>query len=196
MSSLKEIAELVQRQVSTANDESKLTVEEVEASAILEYAWQTLQMAWKEKRENGEYIIPSTLLREEELTVINGAADISELPILKALPSEMWLQNIGGIGNPCEYIKSTVNMAQLMTGDDSLPDNVRTYYVLGNKIRFPSGAHSKTVSVIYANDGSDLDADDVQCDEAIGALVRERLLQSYLGKVAPQDVTNNENPNQ
>lgn len=195
MASLKEISELVWRQIGTANDEARITLEEVDAAAILEYAWQQLQMAWKNKRDDGEYVVPSYLLREGELKVKNNEADISGFGILKGLPSEMWLQNIGGIGCGCNYIKTTVNMAQLMCEDDSLDADTKTYYVIGERIKFPKGVHSEKLPIIYANDGTDLNSQDIIVDEAIGNLVRQALLASYLGKVTPKDDTNNSTPN-
>ena len=196
MASLKEISELVWRQIGTANDEARITLEEVDAAAILEYAWQMLQMAWKNKRDEGEYIVPSYLLREGELIVKDNKADISKLGILKGLPSEMWLQNIGGIGCGCNYVKTTLNMAQLMCEDDSLDDDTKTYYVIGEEINFPKGTHKDTLPIIYANDGSDLNSEDISIDESVGNLVRQALLASYLGKTTPKDVTNNSNPNE
>ncbi len=189
------ISELVWRQVTTDNDESKLTLEEVDLAVKLEYGWQMLQMNWRERRENGEYFIPSYLSREDDLNIKDNEASIKDLKILKALPSEMWLQQVG-VGCSCDYVKTTINQAQLMCDDESLPDGTRTYYVVGEKIKFPKGAHADIVPIIYASDGSDLDSLVVSVDEAIGALVRERVLASYLGKITPEDVTNNSNSNQ
>jgi hypothetical protein len=192
--SLQAIAEDVWLQIGGGTDESRIQLEQVIQNATNEYAWQMLQLAWREKRENGEYIIPSYLSRETILKVKNNEADISDLNILKGIQSEQWLQQIGDVTG-CVYTKTTINQAQLMADDDSLGEDARTYYVIGNKIRFPKGAHSEEVPMIYANDGSDLDSDEVIVDDAVGALVSERLLLKYLGKITPSDTTNNSNGN-
>ena len=192
MASLLEIAEIVWLQIGGGTDESSTELETVAASARLEYAWQMLQMAWRDKRENGEYIVPAYLSREKELKIVANEADISDLNILRAIPQEMWLQQISGLDG-CIYTKTTINMAQLMDGDDALGADAKTYMIIGNKIKFPKGTHADKLNLIYANDGSDLDADDVNVDDAIGALVKERLLASYLGKIVPEDKTNNSN---
>lgn len=194
MTSLQAIAEDIWLQIGGGNDEARTQLEQVEQAAIVEYAWQMLQMAWRDKRENGEYIVPSYLSREVELKVVNNEADISKLNILKGLPSEMWLQQIGDILG-CTYTKTTINQSQLMADDDSMPDDSRTYFVIGEKIRFPKGTHSDKLPMIYANDGSDLDGKETFVDDAIGALVSERLMAKYFGKVAQEDVTNNSNGN-
>lgn len=189
-----EISELVWRQVTGGNDETKLLLEEVDAAARLEYAWQMLQMAWRDKAQEGEWIVPSYLSREAELEIKNNEADISKLPILNSIPAEMYIQQVGGLCD-CVYTKTTINNAQLFCDDDSLPEGEKTYYILGNKIKFPKGAHAEKLPIIYANDGSDLDSKTVQIDDAIGALVRQSLLTSYLGKQVAQDVTNNSSSN-
>ncbi len=194
MTSLQAIAEDIWLQIGGGNDEARTQLEQVEQAATIEYAWQMLQMAWRDKRENGEYTVPSYLSREVELKVVNNEADISKLNILKGFPSEMWLQQIGDVSG-CTYTKTTVNQAQLMADDDSMPDDSRTYLVIGEKIRFPRGTHSDKLPMIYANDGSDLDGKETFVDDAIAALVSERLLQKYLGKVVPEDVTNNSTAN-
>jgi hypothetical protein len=192
--SLKAVAEDVWLQVTSISDEPRIEQEQVEQNAKSEYAWQMLQMYWREKKENGEYPMPSYLLRETELKIVNDEANIEDLAVLRSIPCDLWIQMVGTFS--CLYTKTTVNQAQLMEGDDALGDNAKTYFVVGNKFKFPKGVHSNKIPLIYANDGSDLDADDVQVDDAIAALVRERLLASYIGKIAPQDVTNNSNPNQ
>lgn len=190
-----EISELVWRQVTAANDETKLLLEEVDAAARLEYAWQMLQMTWRNRAQEGEWIVPSYLSRETELTIKNNEADISELPILNSLPSEMYIQSVGGICD-CVYTKTTINNAQIFCDEDSLPENEKTYYLVGNKIKFPKGTHSDKLPLIYANDGSDLNTKEVSVDDAIGALVRQALLTSYLGRQIPEDASNNSNSNQ
>lgn len=191
---LYEISELVWRQIGSANDEARTTLEEVDAAARVEYAWQMLQMTWRNRAQEGEWIVPSYLSREVEIEIKNNEADISNLPILNSLPSEMYIQQVGDSCD-CIYTKTTINLAQILCDEDSLPDHEKTYYLIGNKIRFPKGTHADTLPLIYANDGSDLNSKEVMIDDAVGNLVRQALLASYLGKVIPADVTNNSSPN-
>ena len=113
---------------------------------------------------------------------------------MKGLPDERWLMNVGGVGCSCDYVKSTINTSQLLCDDDSLGENVKKYYVVGNKIKFPNGAHSDIVSIIYAHNGETLD-DNMTIDDSIGGIVRQRLIEIYLGKIVPEDKTNNSNSN-
>lgn len=126
--------------------------------------------------------------------MINNEADISGLNVFEGFPSEIWLQNIGGINCECKYIKSTVNRSQLLCDDDSLPETARTYYVVKNKIKFPNGVHSNKLPIIYAGMGEGIDGD-IDIDDAIASLVRQRLIDIYLGKIAKEDVTNNSDSN-
>ena len=59
---------------------------------------------------------------------------------------------------------------------------------------FPKGAHKSPLKIVYANVGEGVDGS-IECDEAIASLVLEKLDALYLGKVAPVDVTNNNNSN-
>lgn len=195
MLSLQEVSETFWLQMGGGSDESRVTLEEIIATAQAEYAWQLLQLAWKEKRdEGGSYTVPSEILSEDEITVVNNEADIAILPIMRSVPWEQWLGQIGDLTCDCKYIKSTLNLSQILCDDDSM-GNVRTYYVVGNKIKFPQGTHSNKLPIIYANDGTSLDSQETFIPDAISALVRERLGVIYLGKVVPADTTNNSNPN-
>lgn len=167
---------------------------EFQRTAINEFAYQSLLMAWKEKSDEGYFDIPSYLLTEVEKEVVDGEMDISDLKYFKSLPMQVWLVNIGGLNCHCKYVKSDVNMTALLCEDDSLDDAAKTYYPLGKKIVFPKGTHASPLKIIYANIGENLDGK-LEVDEAIGALVRERLNNIYLGKLPPADVTNNNNPN-
>ena len=155
-----------------------------------EYAYQMLLLYWKEKREEGFFNIPSNLLSTTKLDVVNNKADISELGIFRGFPSDIWLQNVGGLGCSCKYVKTDVNKAQLLCEDDSLPDEARTFLPLANEILFPKGVHENPITIIYANMGENVDGD-IEIDDAIAAIVRTRLNEIYLGKIPKEDVTNN-----
>lgn len=192
---LKEVANLAWLQIGGGTDESRVTLEEVIATARYEYAWQMLQLAWRERREEGTFYIPSYLAKEVELPIVNNQIDISKEPIMKGLPDERWLVNVGGIGCACEYVKSNINNAQVLCDDDSLGDMVKTYVVIGDKIVFPKGAHGSKLTIIYAHNGSSLDENEITIDDSIGGIVRQRLVEIYLGKTTPEDRTNNSNAN-
>lgn len=193
---LKSIAEVSWRQLfPNPSDEAAVTVEEFIETAKAEYAYQMLLLYWKEKREQGSFNIPSNLLSTIELKVVNNVADISQLGVFRGLPNDLWLQNIGGIGSKCKYIKSNVNHAQILEDDDSLPDNYRTYYAVGNTIVFPQGVHDNPVPITYANMGENIDGE-IEIDDTIAAIVRSRLNDIYLGKVGKEDVTNDSNSNE
>lgn len=191
---LKSLVESAWLQLGGGTDESRIKLEAMIEDAKGLYAWEMLQWAWKERREEGFYLIPSHLSTEVELPVENNEIDISSLKMLKYLPQEMYLQNIGGLTCECEYIKTTINQAQLMCDDDSLPDNSKTYLIVGKKIKFPKGAHANKLSIIYANDGTDID-DSLEVEDAMAGVVRVRLIELYAGKTIPEDKTNNTTSN-
>lgn len=193
MANLLEIADLAWSQLyPKGSEETAVTKEEFIATAKTEFAYQALLMAWKEKRDEGYFNVPSYLSTEVEIAVEKNVMDISGIKILKSLPQEVWLQNIGGLDCNCKYVKSTVNLSQLLCGDDSMGDNVRTYVVVGKKIKFPQGVHKTPLTLIYANSGQDVDGR-IEIDDAIGGIVRSRLIEIYGGKTGQEDETNNEN---
>lgn len=195
MASLKSIADLTWRQLfPKGSDETKITREEFLATAKSEYGYQFWIKSKADKAEDGEFYVPSYLLTEDILEVKDNEADISKLKsagkaVMQGMDQDMWLQNIGGIGCECTYIRTTVNRAQALCGDDSLPDDVKTYLVIGNKIKFPRGTHTTSLPIIYANNGSKVNSD-IEVDEVIGAMVRRGLLELYAGKVGAEDVIN------
>lgn len=195
MANLLEIANLSWSKIfPKGGDETTITREEFEATAKSEFAYQQLLMAWKEKREEGQFNVPSYLLTEVALDVDKNEVDISSLKILRSLPQEVWIQNVGGLLCDCTYIKSDINLTQLLCGDDSLNENQRTYLVIGNKIKFPQGTHKTPLPIIYANSGETVDGW-IEVDDAIGAMVRARLDEIYgpKGNVGQEDETNNKN---
>lgn len=188
---LKEIAELTHRQLfPTANGRAAVTLPEFVRTAVVEYAYQSLLLAWKDKKEEGVYEVPSYLLKSVEKDVIGNAVDISDLDTFKSLPMEAWLQGVEG--NGCRYIKTTYNNVKILADETSLPNGAKTFYAMENIIKFPKGA-SKTVVITYAGKGSAKGELDV--DDAIAAVVRQRLVDIYGGKTGAKDETNNENTN-
>lgn len=196
MANLLEIANLAwEQQFPLATDEVAISRESFISTAKNEYAYQFLLWYWKERGTEGVFNIPGNLSTESDpLPVVDNAIDISKLDILSRLPNDLWLQKIDKLTSDCLYVKSNINQTQLLKDDDSLPDNAKPYLIVGKKIIFPKGTHSDKLTIIYANSGQQVD-DNIEVDEAIGALVRQRLNEMYLGKVAPTDKTNNTNPN-
>lgn len=191
MAALKSVCETSWRQVfPNPSDESAVTLEEFIETGRNEYAYQMLLLYWKEKREEGFFDIPSNLLSTTKLKVENNKADISDLGIFRGFPSDVWLQNVGGIGCSCKYIKTDVNKVQVLADDDSMPDEARTFLPLGQEILFPKGVHENPITIIYANMGENVDGD-IEIDDTIAAIVRTRLNEIYLGKIPKEDVTNN-----
>lgn len=194
LSNLLSIAEQAFLQIfPNAGDETLVTREQFIATAKQMYAYEMLLYYWNERNREGEFVMPSHLLSEVELEVVDNKMDISSLNVFRSLPSDLWLQNIGGLDCKCKYVKSDVNMSQLMCGDDSLGD-VKTYIPLSKKIIFPDGVHANKLTLIYANMGETTD-EKVEVDDALGAIVRTRLIELYAGKIGSEDKTNNTNPN-
>lgn len=191
MSNLLEIAETVFRQVyPNPTDETKTKLGEIISSAKGEYAYQLWMKLMAERREEGYFEVPSYLLTEKELDVVSNEIDLTGLQIMRSLPSEIFLQQVGGINCDCLYVKSTLNLAQVLCDDDSLPDSAKIYYVVGKKIKFPKGTHKTPLPIIYANGGEKVD-DMIEVDSVVGGIVRRTLLDLYLGKVGKEDKTNN-----
>lgn len=193
MANLNEIADLSWlKNNPSGSDETAIPKEVYIRTAYNEFAYQSLLMAWKQKADD-YYEVPSYLLTEVEKDVVKNEIDISDLHYFKSLPMEMWLQRIGEMDCECRYIKSTLNLSQLLCEDDSLPDDNRPYYAIGNKIKFPKGTHKNKLLITYANMGDTLSGY-VEVDEAIASIIRDKLDAIYSGKVPQTDVTNNTNP--
>lgn len=176
-------------------DETATTLEEITASARLEYAYQYLLWYWKEKGMEGVFNMPGDLSKETDpLPVVNNEVDISDLDIMSRLPNDLWLQKIGKLTDDCVYVKSNINQTQLLKDDDSLPDSYYPFVILGKKIIFPKGTHSNPITFIYAGSGKDIDGT-IEVDDAVGALVKNALLNQYLGRIGIEDKTNNTNAN-
>ncbi len=85
-------------------------------------------------------------------------------------------------------------MSQLMCEDDSLGDDAKTYFVVGKVIKFPNGTHKTPLPIIYANNGEKVNGQ-IEVDDAIGGIVRTRLIEIYGGKIGKEDKSNDLNPN-
>ncbi len=191
MANLLSIAELAWNQLfPNSGDDAKIRVEEFIASAKSEYAYQ-VWLKMKAEKAEGEFEVPSWMLSTAMLEVVDDVMDISSLKVLRGLDSsELWLQNIGGIGCKCRYIKSTVNRAQLLCDDDSLPDDARTFIPIDKQIEFPRGVHTSPLPIIYINNGEKVDGK-IEIDDVLGGLVRRGLLELYAGKTDKEDKTTN-----
>lgn len=190
---LREAAELAWRQIfPNPGDETAITKEEFIQTALLQYSWEVWRNAKEDKRSEGFYNVPSNLMSSTTLDIKENKVDLSGLNILRALPNDTWLINVGGFLSKCKYIASTINTTQLLEDDDSLPDDARTYLVVGNEIIFPKGAHSNQIPLIYANNGLGIDSDEVEIDEMLGAIIRTKLIDIY-GRKGAEDETNNSN---
>lgn len=195
MANLFETAELAFRQIfPNPGDETGITREEFMSTAREIYSRSMWLQMKLDKREEGLWNVPSNLLTETKLEVVDDEIDLSKLKILRSLPNDLWLQNVGGLTCKCTYIGSNINLTQLLC-DDEFQDDSYTYVIVGKKIKFPKGTHDSHISIIYANNGSEVDEKRVEIDDAIAATVRDQLINLYLRK-GMEDVTNNTNSNQ
>lgn len=193
MASLNELVQTVYDIVNPLpRAKNSIDIEDYKSAARLEYAAAMWIYRQEQRNLDGQFQMPSDLLTDTELNVVNDEADISGLKFLSALPDDLWIQNLGGINCECKYVKTNINLAQVLCDDESLGSD-RRYYVSGKKIKFPDGTHANKIPITYANNGNDVD-DDVEVNEYIGSKVRDKLLAVY-GKKLPVDVTNNSNPN-
>lgn len=196
MANLLSIAELAWRQLfPNPGDENAVSREEFIATAKTEYAYQLWLKIKQDKVQYGESEVPSYLLSQVDLPIVDNAMDISELKILRSIDQELWLQDIGGFNCKCTYIKSTQSMSKVLCDDDSLPEDAKTYYPIGKKIIFPAGTHADTLSITYANSGEKID-DMIEIDDMVAGLIRRSLIEIYGGKMGQEDKTDNSNSNQ
>lgn len=195
MANLLSIAEQAWAQLfPRPTDEEAVDREDFVATAKSEYAFQIWRKIKEDKVLYGDCDIPSYLLSEKELDVADNIMDISSLKIMRSIDQELWLQDIGGIGCECQYIKSTLNNSKLLCDDDSLPDDSRTFYPMGKKIIFPKGVHKTPLAIVYANQGEEIDGR-IEIDDAIGGILRTRLIEIYGGKIGVPDTANDSDPN-
>lgn len=190
MANLLSIAELACRTINPNPTPSQIA--QFVETAKVEYAASLWILAKEEEMLNGFFDIPSSLLTRIEMEVKNNEIDASELKTLNVLSGDRWLADVGGLDCECHYIKSTLNQEKILCDDDSA-GNAKTYYVVGKKIVFPRGTHSKKIPIIYANTGSELD-DHMEVDDYAASKVREKLQQLY-GNKFPEDKTINNSIN-
>lgn len=193
MSNLKEIAQVNYDQIyPNATAETSIKVDHFISEGKNRYAWELFRISKEEKRSEGEWEIPSVLWREADVEVVNDKADISMLNIFRSFEGDTWIGNIGGIGCECNYLRQSVNLGQILCDEDYW-GNDKPYYVIGQSIKFPVGAHKSTLPITYASNGEDLE-DEIEIDDAIGALVSEYLYKKFSGKL-PEDRTADSNSN-
>lgn len=198
MADLRSIAELVWKQMNpNPGNETKITRGQVIETAKTEYAYWMWRKIKEDKAAEGESNVPSYLLDEKEVEVQNNYIDISDIGIMRSIDQDLWLQDVRPVEVDakceCQYIKTTFNTNKALCDDDSIPDTAKTYYPLGKKIIFPRGTHSERLVLVYAKNATGID-EEIEVEEAIGAQVRRSLMDIYLGKVQPEDKTNNTNP--
>lgn len=195
MANLKEIAEVAWGQLfPNPGDEVAVDREDFVSTAKTEYAFQIWRRIVEDKREYGTADIPSYLLTEVRLPVVGDEIDLTGLNIMRSVPEEQWLQDVGGMNCDCSYVKSSVNDWKKLCDDDSLPDDAKIVYPVGKKLKFPLGTHADEIQITYANQGEDID-DVIEIDDAIGGIVRMRLIEIYGGKVGQEDKRNDSNTN-
>lgn len=192
MANLLEIAELAWSQIwPHPTDEAAITKEEFITTAKIQYPLQMWVHARNTKNEDGVFNIPSNILvQSDPLPVKDNKIDISGLKIMRGLPNERWLQNIGGLTCQCKYVKSDVNLSQIFQDvDDGLPDGTKTFLILGKEIIFPKGTHANALPIIYASDGIENDGL-YEVDDVVGALIQQQLISIYGGKMGKEDSNN------
>lgn len=193
MANLLSIAEQAWSQLfPRPGDEEAVDREDFVATAKAEYAYQLWRKIKEDKVLYGDCDIPSYLLSEKELEVVNNEMDISSLKIMRSIDQELWLQNIGGINCECNYVKSTLNQSKMYCDDDSLSDDSKPYFPQGLKIKFPKGVHKSPLEITYANNGEEIDGR-IEVDDAVGGIVRVRLIEIYGGKIGQEDKSNDSN---
>lgn len=197
MGSLQSYAELAYRQVyPNPNDETPVTLVEFIETAKGEYAYGVWELNRADVYQLGENNIPPTLLSEYELEVKDKVADISKVKAMRSLPNNTWIQQIGSFDcEGCKYLIMDLNKFKLLCDDDSRTPFEKIVVVLGKTLRFPNGTFEEDgkVPMIFANLGTELD-EELEIDDAIGAMIRRKLVDMY-SKKAAEDKTNNTNGN-
>lgn len=194
MANLKEISAAVYGKVyPNATIQTPVKVEHFIEAAKSKYAFELWRLSKELKRSEGEWDIPSALLRQGEIEVKDNVADISNIHVFRTSDGETWIGNIGGIGCECNYIKKTVNLSQILC-DDEYDGNGKPFVVIGDKINFPQGVHKSKLPIIYASSGDDLN-EEIPIDDTTAELVSIYLDQRFSNKM-PTDETVNDNSNQ
>jgi len=192
---LKEVAEVAWLQLFPGGaDEPTVDREDFVSTAKSEFAFQLWRKIKEDKFLYGESDIPSYLLTETELDVVNDEIDLKDLHIMRSIDQELWLQDVGGMNCECMYIKSTVNNWKALCDDDSLPDDAKVFYPLGLKVKFPLGTHANKIAITFAKSGEDIE-DNIEVDDAIAGIVRRELINIYGNKLGVEDEKNDSNSN-
>jgi hypothetical protein len=193
MADLLSISQVIYDQVfPNATAQTSVKVDHVIEEAKIRYAYEMWLRSKISAREDGGWEVPSSLLREADLEIVNNEADISDLKIFRSFDGDMWVQGIGGFNCECTYMRQSVNLSKMLCDDEYL-GNAKPYIAVGTKIKFPKGAHAKTIPIIYASSGEDL-GDEIQVDDGIGGLVSDYLWKRFTNRL-PEDRTNDSNTN-
>lgn len=197
MARIKSIAEIVYRRINpNGGDEVGNYLGEFIATAKLQYATLLWKLNREDKYRDGVNEVPSEILQTAELEVIKNEADITHLKPLRNFGGNIWLQNVGQFDcGGCKYTVMSNREYNLLCNDPSRNENDKAVVPIGNKLIFKDGLHRKdeTVNIIYAGNGSNFE-DDLEIQEAVGGMLLEELLKFY-GQKAPEDKSNNSNPN-
>lgn len=197
MSNLLEIASLAWQQLyPNPTDETAVSREEFITTAKVQYPLMMWVQARNTKNQDGEFEVPTNILAQSEpLSIVDNEMDISSLKILRGLPNEMWLVNLGGLTCECQYVKTTANKASIFCDvEDGLSDLTKTYLVVGDRVIFPKGTHADKLPILYASNGIENDGM-YEVDDVVGAMIQDKLIQIYGGKTGQEDTNNNGNPN-
>lgn len=193
MADLKEIAEVAYRQIfQNATAATSIKKEDFLSIARHRYAYEMFLMSKDLERLDGVFEIPTALLRKADLTVINGQIDISQLKIFRSFQGDLWLGRVGTGECDCSYVKHSVNISNILC-DTDYHGNSKPFVVIGDTIEFPQGTFAKTVPIIYASNGADVNGS-IEVDDAVGDRVSEYLWKRYSNRL-PEDRTNNANTN-
>lgn len=196
MANLLEIAELAYNIIyPIPRDKNAINLEEFISTAKNEYAASMWIYRQEQIATDGAFQMPSDLLTETELDVVNNEINLSGLDYLSALPGDLWLQDLGGLNCGCKYVKTTLNLVKILCKDNSMDDSTHLYYIVGKKIKFVKPPHKTPLQITYANTGLKLDEREIEVNEYVASKVSDKLLQRY-GKRLPVDTTNNQNPDQ
>ena len=189
---LLEVAEVAWRQIfPQPSDETAITREEFITTAKIQYPLQMWAFSRNTKNQDGVFEVPSNILvQSEPLPVRDNKIDISKLQIMRGLPNETWLQRIGPLVCECKYVKSTLNISQIMCDtEDGLGDDVKTYFIIGNEIIFPKGTHADKLPIIYASSGIENDGL-YEIDDVVAGMIQQQLLLIYGGRIGKEDKNN------
>lgn len=190
---LQSIAQVAYDQIYGNNTaQNAIKVEHFIEVAKSRYAYEMWLQSKTLGRAEGEWEIPSAILRDGEIEVKDNEADISALNIFRSLKGEVWLASIGA-GCDCDYMRVTPNMYKILCGTE-YTGNSKPYIVTGNKIKFPEGTHHKELPITYASNGLDISERKIEVDDAIGALVSDYLWKRFTNRL-PVDRTNDANEN-